>query len=263
MSEQFLTAENTLETRFPDAITPDTRKSYQGYIVQAGNLVEVATALRDEFGYDYLSSVTGVDYQPEGRLEAVYHLYQSTGGSALVLKAQTPRDNPLIPSLVRVFPGADLQEREAWDLIGIRFGNHPDLRRVLTWEGFHGHPLQKDWSEPYHEEDGKPFKTRWPDGQAYRIEDKNPFKANVDYPAGFDPEGWVPEGDSALYTSLAKFEYPDAGAGMKTDQVIVNLGPQHPSTHGVFRMVVTLDGETILSLKPVMGYLHRNHEKIG
>ncbi len=263
MSEHVLTAEDTLEARFPEIITPDTRKGYEGYIVQTDKLVEVATALRDEFGYDYLSSVTGVDYLPEGILEAVYHFYRSTGGSGLVLKAQTPRDNPLIPSLVEVYPGVEYQEREAWDLMGIRFTNHPDLRRILTWEGFQGHPLQKDWREAYYEEDGKPFKSRWPDGHVYRIEDKNPFKTNVDYPAGFDPEGWVPEGESALYNSLAKFEYTDSESGMKTDQVVVNLGPQHPSTHGVFRIVVTLDGETVLSLKPVMGYLHRNHEKIG
>ena len=263
MSEHVFTAEDTLEARFPEIITPDTRKGYEGYIVQTDKLVEVATALRDEFGYDYLSSVTGVDYLPEGILEAVYHFYRSTGGSGLVLKAQTPRDNPLIPSLVEVYPGVEYQEREAWDLMGIRFTNHPDLRRILTWEGFQGHPLQKDWREAYYEEDGKPFKSRWPDGHVYRIEDKNPFKTNVDYPAGFDPEGWVPEGESALYNSLAKFEYTDSESGMKTDQVVVNLGPQHPSTHGVFRIVVTLDGETVLSLKPVMGYLHRNHEKIG
>jgi len=267
MSEQVLTAKNIaknpLEARFPEILTPDTRKGYGGYIVQTDKLVEVATALRDEFGYDYLSSVTGTDYLPEGKMEAVYHLYRSTGGPAFVLKAQTPRDNAVVPSLVPVYPGAEFQERETWDLLGIRFEGHPDLRRILTWEGFQGHPLRKDWHEPYYEEDGKPFKSRWPDGQVYRAEDKNPFKANVDYPAGFDPESWVPEGDAALYNSVAKFEYQGDKSGLKTDHVVVNLGPQHPSTHGVFRMVVTLDGETILSLKPVMGYLHRNHEKIG
>jgi NADH-quinone oxidoreductase subunit D/NADH-quinone oxidoreductase subunit C/D len=263
MTEQVLTAENTLETRFSGILTPDTRKGYEGYLVPADKLVEVATALRDEFGYDYLSSVTGTDYLPEDKMEAVYHLYRSTGGSSLVLKAQTQRENAVVPSLVGVYPGAEFQERETWDLLGIRFEGHPDLRRILTWEGFQGHPLRKDWHEAYYEEDGKPFKSRWPDGRIYRAEDKSPFKGNVDYPAGFDPESWVPEGDAALYNSVAKFEVPGDGSGMKTDHVVVNLGPQHPSTHGVFRMVVTLDGETILSLKPVMGYLHRNHEKIG
>jgi len=263
MTEQTLTTVDTIEARFPGVLTRDSRKGYEGYIVQTDKLVEVATALRDEFGYDFLSSVTGVDYLPDGILESVYHLYRSTGGSALVLKAQAPRDNPVVPSLMFVYPGVELQERESYDLVGIRYEGHNDLRRILTWEGFEGHPLQKDWREPYFEEDGKPFKSRWPDGRIYRSEDKNPFNSNVDYPAGFDPEAWVPEGESALYTSLAKFEYRDDSSGMKTDHLVVNLGPQHPSTHGVFRMVVSLDGETILSLKPVMGYLHRNHEKIG
>ena len=160
MSEQVLTAENTLETRFAGILSPDTRKGYEGYLVPADKLVEVATALRDEFGYDYLSSVTGTDYLPEGKMEAVYHLYRSTGGSSLVLKAQAPRDNAVVPSLVSVYPGAEFQERETWDLLGIRFEGHPDLRRILTWEGFQGHPLRKDWHEAYYEEDGKPFKSR-------------------------------------------------------------------------------------------------------
>jgi len=67
----------------------------------------------------------------------------------------------VLPSLVSVFPGADFQEREAWDLLGIRFDGHPDLRRILTWDEFHGHPLRKDWKEPFYEEDTKPFGSRW------------------------------------------------------------------------------------------------------
>jgi NADH:ubiquinone oxidoreductase subunit D len=161
-----------------------------------------------------------------------------------------------------VWPGADLQERETWDLLGIKFEGHPDLRRVLLWEGFEGHPLRKDWREAYYEEEGKPFKSRWPDGNVYRIEEKNLFGKNVDYPAGFDPEIYEPDAEAALYASLAKFSV-DASPEMKTDSLVVNLGPQHPSTHGVFRVAVAVNGETIVGLKPVMGYLHRNHEKIG
>jgi NADH:ubiquinone oxidoreductase subunit D len=158
----------------------------------------------------------------------------------------------------------EFQEREAWDLLGIRFSGHPDLRRILMWEGFAGHPLRKDWREAYFEEEGKPFKNRWPEGKVYRIEDKVPFEDNLVYPADFDPESWTPETDAALYASLAKAEGEgENGHGMDTDQLVVNLGPQHPSTHGVFRVVLSLDGETIVDLKPVMGYLHRNHEKIG
>jgi NADH-quinone oxidoreductase subunit D/NADH-quinone oxidoreductase subunit C/D len=129
------------------------------------------------------------------------------------------------------------------------------------WEGFQGHPMRKDWKEAYYEEDHKPFDTRWPGGQVYRSEEHNPFGHNVTYPEGFTIEGWTPEADQALYAGMGVIT--EAGGAMKTDQIVVNLGPQHPSTHGVFRMVVTLDGETIVDLQPVMGYLHRNHEKIG
>ena len=261
MSDQILSTEQNLAAKFPDTVTHDERKGYQGYIVDKDQLVEVATALRDEYGFDYLSSVTGVDYFPEDTMEVVYHLFRSTGGPGLVIKTQTIRANAEVPSLVSVFPGADFQEREAWDLLGIKFEGHPDLRRILMWEGFEGHPLRKDWREAYYEEDTKPFKSRWPSGDVSRSEDANKFRKNVDYPAGFNPETWVPDQDSSLYGSLMKVE--GTSSGLKTDQIIVNLGPQHPSTHGVFRMVVTLDGETILALKPVMGYLHRNHEKIG
>lgn len=265
MSEQTLAVETGLGAKFPEIVAPDTRKGYEGYLVKAENLIEVATYLRDEMGYDLLSSVTGVDYLPDNHLEVVYHFYQTIGGPALVLKVQAPRENPVVPSLVPVYPGADFQEREVWDMYGIQFEGHPDLRRILMWDGFSGFPLRKDWEEPYFEEEGKPFKSRWPDGQVYRVEDKNPFGKNVSYPAGFDPEIWTPDADDAMYASLKKFTATTEGDGerLKTDMVVVNMGPQHPSTHGVFRVVVALDGETVMALKPVMGYLHRNHEKIG
>jgi NADH-quinone oxidoreductase subunit C/D len=262
MNEQTVILESDLATRFPEAVTPDERKGFEGYQVKPESLLEVVKVIRDEWGYDYLSSVTGVDNFPDN-LEVVYHLFKTTGGPALTLKTQVPRDNAVVPSLVPLYPGADFQEREAWDLLGIRFEGHPDLRRILLWEGFDGYPLRKDWREPYFEEEGKPFKSRWPEGNISRSETKNPFGKNVDYPAGFDPDTWVPDGDSVLYASLNRFTSTTEPDELHTDTVVVNLGPQHPSTHGVFRVVVALDGETILALKPVMGYLHRNHEKIG
>jgi NADH-quinone oxidoreductase subunit D/NADH-quinone oxidoreductase subunit C/D len=265
MSEQTLVLETELEARFPGIVTPDTRKGYEGYLVKAENLIEVVTYLRDELGYDLLSSVTAVDYLPDGLLELVYHAYQTTGGSGLVLKVQLPREDPVVASLVPVYPGADFQEREVWDMYGIQFKGHPDLRRILMWDGFAGFPLRKDWHEAYFEEEGKPFKNRWPEGQVYRAEDKNPFGKNVKYPPGFDPEAWAPDADDAMYASLKRFTATSEADSerLKTDMVVVNMGPQHPSTHGVFRVVVALDGETVVALKPVMGYLHRNHEKIG
>ena len=250
-----------LEARFPEWVTAEARPNFEGFIVGPDHLLEVAQFVRDQLGYDYLSSATAVDYFPEDLMEMVYHFYKTTGGPSLVLKTQTGRTDPVVPSLVELYPGAEFQEREAWDLMGIRFENHPDLRRILMWEGFAGHPLRKDWKEAYFEEDAKPFKSRWPDGHVNRAEDENPFDDNVAYPSDFDPENWVSEPEKSLYDMLEKVRA--AGDGMRTDRIIVNLGPQHPSTHGVFRMVAVVEGETIVDLKPVMGYLHRNHEKIG
>lgn len=263
MSDQILLTETGLLERFPDQVTLDIRKGYQGYMIDANSLLEVVTALRDELGYDYLSSVTGVDYQPEDKMEVVYHAFKSTGGSGLTFKTQVPRAAAVVPSLTPLFPGVELQEREAWDLLGIRFEGHPDLRRILLWEGFEGHPLRKDWREPYYEEDGKAFKSRWPEGHIQRKEDANPYNKNVQYPAGFNPDTFVPDDDSSIYASLTRSIKRNEDGQGKTDPIIVNLGPQHPSTHGVFRFVAALDGETVVALKPVMGYLHRNHEKIG
>ncbi len=252
-----------LAARFPGAVTPDARPGYSGWIVDSAKLTEVATAIRDEFGYDMLTALTAVDYLPENKMEVVYHVYQTTGGPALVFKVQVPRVDPIeVPSVTPIWRGAEFQEREAWDLFGIKFTGHPDLRRILMWEGFDGHPMRKDWKEPFFEEDVKPFKSRWPDGKFHLAESKNPYADNLKFPPGFDPEKWVPEGDAALYGALAQYSHTNED-GIKTDHIVVNMGPQHPSTHGVFRAVVMLDGETVVSLKPVMGYLHRNHDKIG
>ena len=254
-----------IEERFGGLIQRDQRPGYGGYLVPADHLLSFAQALRDDFGYDYLSSVTGVDQLPEQKMEVVYHAYRTSGGPALVFKVQVPRDEPVVPSLVGIYPGADFQEREAWDLLGIRFSGHPNLRRILMWEGFVGHPLRKDWHEPFFQEETKPFKNRWPEGKVYRVEDEMPLGKNVRYPEGFDPERWIPEEDTLIYAGAGVLHAGegDEGRSLETDQLVVNLGPQHPSTHGVFRMVATLDGETIVDLQPVVGYLHRNHEKIG
>ncbi len=262
MTNETIVTSHGFEQRFPDAVVADTRPGYEGYIVQAERLLDFCRVIRDEYGYDLLSSVTGVDYFPGEKLEVVYHALQTTGGPLLVYKVQVPRSEPVVPSVVSIWEGADFQEREAWDLMGIRFEGHPDLRRILMWEGFEGHPLRKDWREPYFEEDVKPYKSRWPEGRIERIENVVPLGDNIQFPAGFDPESWTPEGDEALYRGLKKL-LEESGSELKTDRLIVNLGPQHPSTHGVFRMVVVLEGETIVDLKPVFGYLHRNHEKIG
>src|SRR5215217_9426073 len=147
-SQTLQASTNDLGARFPNIVSADTRPSFKGWIVPKENLIEVATAIRDEFGYDLLSTLTGVDYFPENKMEVVYHAYKTVGGPGLEFKVQVPREDPVeVPSLINIWPGVDLQEREAWDLYGIKFTGHPDLRRILTWEGFEGHPMRKDWKE--------------------------------------------------------------------------------------------------------------------
>ncbi|GAB4510328.1 MAG: hypothetical protein OHK0046_06940 [Anaerolineae bacterium] len=258
-----------LKDKYPGIVTEDSRQGYQGVVVDRNRLVDVALTIRDELGFDFLSSATAVDYlgigEPDSDMEMVYHAFRTTGGSALVFKAQAPRDNAVIPSLIDVWPGVDFQEREAYDLMGIRFPGHPNLKRILMWEGFEGHPLRKDWKEAYYESENKPFESRWPEGFVRRSEEANPYGKNVKYPEDFDLSRLTDVSEESVYAGLGlgvdvqELSNPD----MKTDRLVVNMGPHHPSTHGVFRMVITLDGETIETLEPVMGYLHRNHEKIG
>ncbi len=250
-----------LEQTFPGSVTADTRPGYGGYLVAPDKLLEVATALRDQGGYACLSSATAVDYPDQKLVEMVYHLYRLDSGSGVVLHVQAPRDDAVLPSLLPVYPGAEFQEREAWDLMGIRFTGHPDLRRLLLWEGFAGHPLRKDWKEPYFEADVKPFSSRWPAGKAARVEQATRFGRNVQLPPDFSAEDMPQADQDAIYAGLAADVTADGRA--YTDQIMLNIGPQHPSTHGVFRMAVALDGETIMGLRPVFGYLHRCHEKIG
>ncbi len=252
-----------LAVRFPGKVTAESRPGYSGFMVNKENLVEVATTVRDEFGYDLLAALTAVDYIEQNKMEVVYHLHKTTGGAKLIFRTEAERVDPIeIPSVTGIWAGAEYQEREAYDLYGIKFTDHPDLRRILMWEGFEGHPLRKDWKEAFYEEDVKPYKSRWPEGKHTYAEFKNPFRDNLKFPANFNPDEYKPEGEKDLYSSLERVTTHNEG-GMKTDQVVVNLGPHHPSTHGVLRVAVTLEGETVMGLKPVMGYLHRNHEKIG
>ncbi len=264
MATPTLTQTVDLVARFPGKVTADERPGYSGFIVTKESLIEVATAVRDEFGFDLLSSLTGVDYLAENKMEVVYNAYKTTGGAGLEFKVQVERVDPIeVPSLTGIWRGAEYQEREVWDLYGIKFTDHPDMRRILMWEGFEGHPLRKDWKEAFYEEEIKPYKSRWPEGKHTFAEDRNPFHDNLNLPKDFDPEKYVVDKEEDLYASLERHTMKDEEGKMKTDSVVVNLGPHHPSTHGVLRVAVTLNGETVMGLKPVMGYLHRNHEKIG
>jgi NADH:ubiquinone oxidoreductase subunit D/NADH:ubiquinone oxidoreductase subunit C len=254
--------EAQLNETFPGAVVD---RDGDWLVLDAGQLTDVATHLRDEMGFDWLTHVSASDYSD--RIDVVYNLYSTQDdlrGPGLPLKIRIPdRANPHVPSLTSVWPGANFQEREVWDMFGVHFDGHPNLKRILLWEGFEGHPLRKDWHETYYEQDNKPFKSRWPnpdDPKPRRAEDRVRWRSNVQYPQGFDPdpERWEPLPEIDVLPG-AKIDIN----GLETDQVIINIGPHHPSTHGVFRMVLRLAGETVTSVYPVLGHLHRCHEKIG
>jgi NADH:ubiquinone oxidoreductase subunit D/NADH:ubiquinone oxidoreductase subunit C len=238
-------------------------------VIAPDKLTAYLTYLRDRQGYDLLSSVTCVDYSAYGgklrdgvgeRFELVYHLYSTQkGGGPAVLHVRVP-ENETVASATGVYPGANLQECEVYDLYGIKFEGHPNLRRVLLWDGFNGYPMRKDWKEAYHEADAKPFRSRHPQGDYQWHEDKVPWGKNATYPAGWDPDSWRPP---ITYVPVSQAPADAHSDEFETESIVVNLGPHHPSTHGVFRMLTRIKGETILALEPEMGYLHRNHEKIG
>ncbi|MCZ6781858.1 MAG: NADH-quinone oxidoreductase subunit C [Proteobacteria bacterium] len=117
-------------------------------VVDPVELVAVMRFLRDSDGLDFemLTDLTGVDYLGrEPRFEVVYHLYSVKHNHRLRIVVRLPEDAPEVDSLVEVWPSADWMEREAWDMYGIRFRNHGDLRRLLLYEEFEGHPLRKDY----------------------------------------------------------------------------------------------------------------------
>ncbi len=237
-------------------------------LIKPEHLVDAARYIRDALHYELLSNITGVDYMGRDkaeRFEVVYHAYSISrpGKPLLVFKARVSEDDPELPSLYGLWKTCYLQEREIYDLYGINFTNHPNMRRILMWDDFDGHPMRKDYEEPYYEEPVKPFNSRWPGGHHERIEFKNPYNKNVVYPSDWDIETWQPDEVEHNLDHLVDSRDIHQITDFDSDRIIINMGPQHPSTHGVFRMVVTLEGETIVDLEPVLGYLHRNHEKIG
>lgn len=246
--------------RFPEHCSVDESDHL---VVEPTKLHEVVRGLRDELGLDFLLDLTVVDWKD--RMEGIYQLATSAGGAPMTIKASVDRANPVLPSLYGIFPGADFMEREAYDMFGMRYAGHPNLKRILMWEGFAGFPLRKDWREAYYEQEQKPFGSRWPQGDFFFGEDKlSDWNSNVRLPASYTGEGVdrppASARDEAYVLEADELRYaPD----IASQRVVVNMGPQHPSTHGVFQMRLTLDGETIVDLEPVMGYMHRNHEKIG
>ncbi len=117
-------------------------------VVARERIVDVLRFLRDDpqLDFDMLTDLTAVDYLPrDPRFEVVYHLYSVTVNHRVRIKVRVPERDAQVDSVLELYQSADWMEREVWDLYGIRFANHPDLRRILLYEEFEGHPLRKDY----------------------------------------------------------------------------------------------------------------------
>ena len=127
----------------PEAVT---EASDGAILVKSESIFDVAEYLKSnpELDFDYLNYITAVDYYDY--FELVYQLTSIKHNHSLVLKTRCyDRDSPTVPSIVSLYKGADFQEREIYDLMGISFTGHPNLKRIFLWEGFEGHPLRKDY----------------------------------------------------------------------------------------------------------------------
>jgi NADH dehydrogenase I D subunit len=239
----------TLKARFPDAVLnvhDDTVLGELSIRVAPDHIVEIATFLHDDPGmaFDHITDVCSADYpdDPE-RFEVIYHLLSLPHGARLRIKARLTEDDPTIASVSGVWRGANFMEREVYDLMGITFSGHPDLRRILMPEDYaEGYPLRKDFPA-----EGKGWRSTFN------------FLPDLTEPARDEGDGDISEEEKRpfLLENAAK-----VGPVHRTEELLLNMGPQHPSTHGVLRVVLELDGERVTKATPDLGYLHRGVEKL-
>ena len=190
---------------------------------------DLAKALKTQLHFDYLTAVVGMEW-PDAR-GCVYYLTNTDTQEVIHVKVTAPdREQPMLHSVVDLWPVANFQEREVYDFFGIIFIGHPDMRRMFLRNDWVGYPLRKDYdpaTNPLRLEDetGEDYTCRW-------VEDENDKVKKVD------------------------------GKVFEDDEYVVNVGPQHPSTHGVMRYRASLDGEVVKKIDVVSGYIHRGIEKM-
>ncbi len=219
-----------------------TRDEFPTLWVSKNQITEILGYLKNEIPKPYrmLYDLTAIDErtrtrregQPKSDFTVVYHLLSPERNDDLRLKVALEGEEPSLPSSIKVWPAADWYEREAFDLFGIKFEGHPFLRRIImppTWEG---HPLRKD------------HPARATEMGEYRLpEDKEEREQEA---LQFHPEEWGLKRHSE-----------------DSDFMFLNVGPQHPGTHGVLRVILQLDGEDIIDAVPDIGYHHRGAEKMA
>ena len=211
----------------PAAVWNDTGDGM--FTVPAERLHPLAERLKAE-GFDFLRSLTGMDWGEEG-LGVVYHLEATRTGENLVLRTQTAdREHPVLPTVCDLWRAAEFNEREAYDYFGICFLNHPDMRRLFLRDDWVGYPLRKDYDPSL-----------------------NPLRMSNEVARDTaDSFELIPDG------SFIRHRRPI----FDEDEYVINIGPQHPATHGVLRFRVSLEGEIIRKLDVHCGYIHRGIEKI-
>lgn len=188
-------------------------------------------ALRNEGDkMDYLREIMGFDTGTE--LGALYYLESTATYEQIAVKTMTPdRERPLLPSVCDLWKTAEIKEREVFDFFGIRFLNNPDMRRIFLREDWVGYPLRKDYdmkSNPLNMEN------------ELNADDTDDFVLNA-------------------YGDVEDLKNKIFGQ----EEFVINIGPQHPSTHGVLRLRTSLEGEIVKKVDPICGYIHRGIEKMA
>jgi NADH-quinone oxidoreductase subunit C/D len=220
--------ENKITQLCPQAQV-DTTGEFPLVTVDDAQWHDLARALKTQLHYDVLSAVVGMDWTEA--LGCVYYLTNTSTHELLHVKvATTDRENPRLHSVCDLWPVANFQEREVYDFFGIVFIGHPDMRRMFLRNDWVGYPLRKDYD---------------PASNPLRLEDET----NEDYTCR-----WVEDENG----KVKKIE----GKVFEDEEYVVNVGPQHPSTHGVMRYRASLDGETVKKIDVVSGYIHRGIEKM-
>lgn len=200
--------------------------------VADAQLHSLVRSLRDDLGFDYLVTIVGNDWKTS--LGCVYYLTSTTTKQFVSVRVETTdRDNPMLHSIADLYRIAGIFEREVYDFYGIVFIGNPDMRRLFLSIDWVGYPLRKDYNmnEPQN---------------AVSVENER----QSDYTST-----WVEQPDG----KVEKKEVPV----FAPDDFVVNIGPQHPATHGVLRFRTAVDGETIKKIDVYMGYIHRGVEKLS
>lgn len=216
----------------PAAPAAPAKNQLDAKVVAPADLRREMERLRAEEHMDFLENLTGLDWEEEG-LGVIYQLESTETGKRVSLKSVcADRENPMLPSVSDLWDIANIYEREVYDFYGIIFTGHPDMRRIFLREDWVGFPMRKD----------------------DETEKNNPLRmtneplADVTTSYTLNADGTVTKAENKIF---------------EEDEYVVNIGPQHPSTHGVLHFRVSLDGERIRKIDPVLGYIHRGVEKIS